>query len=64
MNMPVEDLYDWYFVFDGFEKGVEAQESSVFSSLGPMGVGGSGSTHRYSVLHVFMRSAEITEESI
>lgn len=53
---------DGYFIFDGFEKGVEAQESGVLDPFGPVGVGGRGATSRDSKLHVFMRSAEITEE--
>ena len=61
-NSSEEDLYDWYFVLDGFEKGVEAQESGVVNPLGPMGVGSGGTTSRDSKLHIFLSRAEVTDE--
>ena len=61
-NSAEEDLYDWYFVLDGLEKGVEAQEIGVVDPFVPVGVGGGGSTSRDSTLHILLRSAEITAE--
>ena len=61
-NSSAEDLYDWYFVLDGLEKGIEAQFSCEAVPGFPVGIGGGGLTSRDSALHIFLRKAEITEE--
>ena len=59
-----EDLLDWHFVLDGFEKGVEAQFRAVPLPYLPYRLGGLGSTYRDSGGNRFFRSAEITDETI
>ena len=61
-NSTEEDLYNWYFVFDGLEKGVQAQEIGVADPFLPVGIGGGGSTSRDATLHILLRRAEITAE--
>ena len=55
-------MYDWYFVLDGLEKGVEAQVTGVVDPFSPVCVGGGGASSGDAMLDVFMRSAEITDE--
>jgi hypothetical protein len=59
-----EDLKEWYFVFEGLEKGVDAQLICEHEPLLPGCVGGNGSTSRDSLLHCFLSSAIITVEVI
>ena len=61
-NAVEEDLNDWYFVLDGFEKGVEAQLMRVVGPDLPVAIAGGGTAIRDSTLHVFLSSAEVTEE--
>ena len=57
-------MENWDFVFDGVEKGVEAQEIGVLDPLIPVGVAGGGATSANSTLHVLRSSAKIVAESI
>ena len=61
-NAMEEDLKEGYFVFDGFEKGVEAQGSGISEPLLPVCVGAGGSIRSDSTLYVCLRSTEVTEE--
>ena len=63
-NSVQEDLYDWYFVFDGFEKGTEAQLIGVCGPELPVLVTGGGSTVRDAALNIFLSKAEITKEVV
>jgi len=57
-----KNLEERYFVLDGRAKGIQGQFRRELGPLGPMSVGGGGSTRRDSGLHGFLRKAEITAE--
>ena len=63
-NSLGEDLKDWNFVFEGLEKGVEAQFSCEGEPDVPDGVGIGGTTRSDSLRDCFLSSAEITAETI
>ena len=57
-------MENWDFVFDGVEKGVEAQEIGVLDPLIPVRVAGGGAASANSTLHVLRSKAEVVAESI
>ena len=59
-----EDLHDWYLVFDGFEKGTEAQLIGVACLEIAVFVTGGGSIVRDAALNIFLSKAEITKEVV
>ena len=61
-NSDKEDLENWHFVRDGFEKGVEAQLSCETAPGAPVGVAAGVSSRSDSTLYGFLSSAEITAE--
>ena len=58
-----EDLQERYFVFDGFEKGVEAQVITEGDPLVPHADGGAGATRTDSLGDCFRNSAEMIAEA-